>query len=98
MKMNEERKREKTMSSWQTSDIYLASFIIASERSNLRNIVDGTNGKKTFIFDPEPPKEFIMSFYAGGELVNALKLFEAFQRLKSAIYVFNSTEKRGNAN
>lgn len=82
------------MRSWQTSDIYLASFLIASEHSNLKNIVDGVGGKKTFVFEPEPTKNVIMSFYAGGGEVNALKLFEAFQRLKSATYVLNSPRGR----
>jgi hypothetical protein len=95
--IDEERKKRNAMPTWGTSDIYLASFLIASDRSNLKNIVDGSNGKKTFIFQPEPPKDVIMGFYAGGELVNALKLFEAFQRLKAATYVLNSKGKGGSA-
>ena len=82
------------MPTWETSDIYLASFLIASNHSSLKNIVDGSAGKKIFVFSPEPSNDAIMRFYAGGEEVNALKLFEAFQRLKSATYVLNSTMKK----
>lgn len=55
------------MPTWQTSDIYLASFLIASGHSNLTNIMDGPAGKRTFVFEPEPPKAVIMKFYGGTE-------------------------------
>jgi len=83
------------MSQYNTTDLFLASFLIASKHSTLKGITDNGYGRKTFIFEPEPSNEIIMRFYAGGEQVNALKLFEAFQRLKSATYVLNSTRRVG---
>lgn len=88
------REGKTSMSTWQTSDIYLASFLMASEHSNLKNIIDGPNGKKLFVFESEPSNSVIMKFYTGEEKVKALKLFEAFQRLKSATYVLNSQVRR----
>lgn len=78
------------MSTWQTSDIYLASFLIASGHSALKNILDAQGGKKIFVFAPEPSKDVILKFYAGEGRVNALRLFESFGRLKAATYVLSS--------
>jgi hypothetical protein len=75
---------------YKTSDIYLASFLVASSCSKLIAISDNGFGRKIFIFDTRPTDEKILGFYNATEKVSAVKLFEAFQTLKSATYVVDN--------
>jgi hypothetical protein len=86
--------REKQMSQYSTTDLFLASFLVASKHSALRGIEDNGHGRKTFILEPPPSQEIILKFYSGEEKVSAIKLFEVFGSLKAATYTLNSGVKR----
>jgi hypothetical protein len=75
---------------YNTFDIYLASFLIASNYSKLKDIRHNGQGRKLFVFSPEPEQEVILGFYNGCEKVSAIKLFESFQSLKAATYVLGN--------
>lgn len=81
------------MKKYETTDIFFASFLIASGYSTLKDILDNGAGRKTFIFEPAPSQEVILGFYNGSETVSAIRLFEAFQSLKSATYVVQKSNK-----
>ena len=82
------------MNHYQTTDIFFASFLIASGYSTLKDIWDNGSGRKTFVFEPAPTQEVILGFYSGTESVAALRLFEAFQSLKSATYVVQKSNQK----
>lgn len=81
------------MNRYETTDLFFASFLIASGYSTLEDIWDSGTGRKTFIFEPAPSQEVILGFYSGSETVSAIRLFEAFQSLKSATYVVQKSNK-----
>lgn len=82
------------MNHYETTDIFFASFLIASGYSNLKDIQDNGAGRKTFIFEPAPSQEVILGFYNGSETVSAVRLFEAFQSLKSATFVVQKSSQK----
>ena len=82
--------KEKQMSQYKTTDLAFASFLIASGHANLVDIGKNDKHKKTFVFDPGPPKHVILGFYDGSEKVSAIRLIEAYEKLKLATYVFKS--------
>ena len=82
------------MSQYKTTDLFLASFLIASKHSSLKGIKDNGYGRKTFILEPPPAQEIILRFYNGEERVSAIKLFEVFGSLKAATYTIDSGVKR----
>ena len=79
------------MSHYETTDLFLASFLLASKHSALKGINDNGYGRKTFCFEPPPSQEVILRYYNGEEKVSAIKLVEAFGSLKAATY----TQKSG---
>jgi hypothetical protein len=86
--------KEKEMTQYETTDLFLASFLIASKHSSLKGITDNGYGRKTFVLEPTPSQEIILKFYSGEEKVSAIKLFEVFGSLKAATYTLNSGAKR----
>jgi hypothetical protein len=86
----------KEMNHYQTTDIFFASFLIAAEYSNLKDIIDNGVGRKVFIFEPAPSQEVILGFYNGSETVSAIRLFEVFQSLKSATFVVQKSNQKHN--
>jgi len=82
------------MSQYETTDLFLASFLVASKHSALRGIKDNGFGRKTFVLEPPPSQDTILRFYNGEERVSAIKLFEVFGSLKAATYTLNSSLKR----
>jgi len=82
------------MSEYRTTDLFVASFLVASKHSALRGIEDNGYGRKTFILEPPPSQEIILRFYNGEEKVSAIKLFEAFGSLKAATYTIDSGVRR----
>jgi hypothetical protein len=75
---------------YETTDLAFASFLVASGYANLVDIGQNDQHKKTFVFDPGPPRHVILGFYDGSEKVSAKKLIEAYEKLKVATYVFKS--------
>ena len=49
------------MCDWQTSNIYLASLLIASGHCTFKNILEAQEEKKSFVFEPEPPEDVILN-------------------------------------
>jgi len=86
--------KEKEMSQYETTDLFLASFLVAAKHSTLKGIIDNGYGRKTFVFEPPPSQEIILRFYNGEEMVSAIKLFEVFGSLKAATYTLNTKLKR----
>lgn len=74
---------------FETTDLALASFLLAIHAS-LVDIGQNNQHKKTFVFDPGPPKHVISGFYDGSEKVSAKKLMEAYEKLKVATGVYKS--------
>ncbi len=87
-----ERKMNKSnlANRYNTNDIYLSAFLIASGNSKLVGIQDQASGRKVFEFEPPPSPEVILKFYSGEQKVSALRLLEALQSLKAATYVVNT--------
>jgi hypothetical protein len=75
---------------YETTDLALASFLLASMHANLVDIGKNDQHKKTFVFDPGPPKHVILGFYDGSEKVSAIRLIEAYEKLKAATHVLKS--------
>jgi hypothetical protein len=75
---------------YETADLAFASFLVASMHANLVDIGQNDQHKKTFVFDPGPPKHVISGFYDGSEKVSAIRLIEAYEKLKAATYVLKS--------
>jgi len=75
---------------YETTDLALASFLLASMHANLVDIGKNDQHKKTFVFDPGPPKHVILGFYDGSEKVSAIRFVEAYEKLKAATYVLKS--------
>jgi|GEM_PF-2637344 len=71
---------------YQTYDIVLASYLIASESSRLTDITGNGDGRKLFCFDPAPTKEQLIQFYSGEAHVSARKYAEALASLKGSAY------------
>jgi hypothetical protein len=87
---NKIMKNIKSNDNYETSDLAFASFLVASRHANLVDIGKNDQHKKTFLFDPGPPKHVILGFYDGSEKVSAIRLIEAYEKLKLATYVFKS--------
>jgi hypothetical protein len=85
--------KEKQMSQYETTDLFMASFLVASGHSTLKGIRDNGYGRKTFILEPLPSQDIILRFYNGEEKVSAIKLFEVFGSLKAATYTLNPKSK-----
>jgi hypothetical protein len=85
--------RETRMSQYETTDLFLASFLVASKHSSLKGITDNGYGRKTFVFEPSPSQEIILRFYNGEEKISAIKLLETLGSLKAATYTLNSKSK-----
>ena len=78
------------MSQYETADLFLASFLVASGHTYLVDIKRNDHGKKIFVFNPCPPEQVILGFYNGSEKVSAIRIIESYQNLKLATYVFKS--------
>jgi hypothetical protein len=72
------------MKNYQTNDIYLASYLIASGKYDLVKIEDFEGWKKSFVIDPIPTDDIISEFYNGSGTVSALKLCNQLRSLKAA--------------
>ena len=70
---------------YETYDLPLAAYLVASGSSQLTDIVGSAsgNGHKLFCFDPAPSKEELIRFYSGQATVSARRFAEAFATLKS---------------
>ena len=71
---------------YQTYDLVLASYLVASDSSHLTDIREHENGRKLFCFDPAPSKEQLIEFYSGDATVSARKFAEVFATLKGTSY------------
>lgn len=71
---------------YQTYDIVLASFLIASDAAKLTDIASNGDGRKLFCFDPAPSKEQLIQFYSGEAVVSARRFAEVFATLKGSGY------------
>lgn len=78
------------MSQYETTDLAFASFLVASGHTFLVDIRRTNHGKKIFVFNPCPPEQVILGFYNGEEKVSAIRLIEAYEKLKAATYVLKS--------
>ncbi len=75
---------------YETSDIRLAAFLFTTLYAILVDIGRNDHNKKTYIFNPGPPRYAILGFYDGSEKVSAKRLIEAYEKLKVATGVFKS--------
>ena len=75
---------------YETPDLALASFLVASGHTYLVDIRRNDHGKKIFVFNPYPPEQVIFGFYNGSEKVSAKRLTESYQNLKLATCVLKS--------
>lgn len=71
---------------YETHDLALAAFLIASESTRLTDIASNGDGRKRFIFDPPPDKETLIRFYSGESQVSARRFAEALSSLKGSGY------------
>jgi hypothetical protein len=71
---------------YQTHDIVLATYLIASDLCKLTDIASNGDGRKLFCFNPAPSKEQLIEFYAGTAQVSARKFAEVFSTLKGTGY------------
>lgn len=71
---------------YQTYDLVLAAFLVASEISRLTDVASHNGGRKLFRFDPAPSKEQLIQFYSGEAMVSARRFAEVFASLKGASY------------
>ena len=71
---------------YQTYDLVLATYLIASEVCSLTDIASNGDGRKLFCFNPAPSKEQLIEFYAGTAQVSARKFAEVFATLKGSGY------------
>ena len=72
------------MNNYQTNDIYLASYLIASGFCDLAKITEFDGWKKTFVLSPGPEDRDISAFYSGAATVSALKICNQLRSLKAA--------------
>jgi hypothetical protein len=82
--------KEKLTSQYETTDLFLASFLVASRYANLVDIRKNRRHKKVFVFDPGPPQHATLGFYDGSEKVSAIRLTEEYEKLKLATCIFKS--------
>jgi len=69
---------------YQTFDLVLAAFLIASDTCRLTDIGTQELGRKLFYFQPAPSKEQLIKFYSGEAVVSARRFAEVFASLKGA--------------
>jgi hypothetical protein len=81
-------------STYSTTDIYFASFLIATGQFSLTDIQGHSSSKKTFVFNKEPAQGVVLGFYSGTAKVSAIRLLEALQTLKSATYMVGHDNSR----
>ncbi len=71
---------------YETYDLVLAAYLVASEVCQLVDIRSSGNGRKLFHFCPSPTKEDLIRFYSGEAQVSARRFAEAFATLKGTGY------------
>jgi hypothetical protein len=90
MIVNEKAKMNTKDECYETTDLSFASFLVASGHTYLVDIRRNDHGKKTFVFNPCPAEQVIRGFSNGSEKVSAIRLIEAYEKLKAATYVLKS--------
>ena len=70
------------MTTYETYDLVLASYLVATDTARLTDIASRDDGRKLFRFDPVPPKELLIRFYSGEAVVSARRFAEVFASLK----------------
>ncbi len=76
---------ELSIETFQTEDLHLAAYLIASGKSRLQAILNGDSWKKSFELSPPPNDGDIAGYYTGNAEVSALRLCEQLRSLKTAI-------------
>ena len=71
---------------YQTYDLVLAAFLLASEISRLTDVASHNGGRKLFCFAPAPSKEQLIQFYSGEAMVSARRFAEVYATLKGTHY------------
>ena len=75
---------------YQTYDLVLAAFLLASDAARLVDIRPNGDGRKLFHFAPAPSKEQLIQFYSGEATVSARRFAEVFATLKGAGYTMRA--------
>lgn len=75
------------MKKYETQDLNLAAYLIASGSCHLKAINGHDTWKKTFVLSPVPDQKAIEEFYNGNGPVGALKFCNQLRNLKSATKV-----------
>ena len=82
---------------YRTTDIYLASYLIAGKHTGLSGIESTGDKRKTFVLTPAPSQEQIQSFYSRHEAsrIVARDVLEELRNLKGMIQNHDALNKGG---
>ncbi|GEM_PF-2718734 len=72
------------MNKYETQDLNLAAYLIATGACRLNSINGHDTWKKTFVMLPVPDQKTIEEFYSGRGTVGALEFCNQLRNLKSA--------------